>query len=123
MKCRRKRRQVRRTMVIDIVGTEHKACELLQQVTLFVGGSRRANHTNGFPAIAIANLAKLAADVLKGLFPRGGDETSISADERLREPVFVIGKIETVAAFNAEEVAVDSALVAIVAADDFHASI
>ncbi len=41
----------------------------------------------------------------------------------MRQAFFVVSEIERVAAFDAEEVAVDAALVAIVAAHDFHAGI
>ena len=41
----------------------------------------------------------------------------------MRQPVFVIGEIEAVSALDAEEIAVRAALVAIVATNDFHASV
>src|ERR1019366_4706629 len=42
---------------------------------------------------------------------------------RRAEALAVVGEVESIAALDAEEIAVDAALVAIVAAHDFHAGI
>ena len=43
--------------------------------------------------------------------------------ERLRQAILVLGEVERVASFDAEEIAVDPALIAVVTAHDFHAGI
>ncbi len=43
----RKRNVIGRALVIDVVGSEHRARKLLQQVILFVGGVVRADDADG----------------------------------------------------------------------------
>src|ERR1700675_1885050 len=71
----------------------------------------------------VANFAETPADQLERFFPRRRRQLAIVANERRRETFFVVGKIEAVAALDAEKVIVDAALVAIVAANDLHPSI
>src|SRR6202142_3700440 len=71
----------------------------------------------------ITNFAETPANEFERFFPRRRCELAVLADERRREALFVVGKIETVAPLDAEKVIVDAALVAIVAANNFHAGI
>src|SRR5580700_3157678 len=53
------------------------------------------------------------------MFPGGGFEVACGiSNKRLRQAVFTVDKIEAEAAFGAEKVAVDAALVAVVGAND-----
>src|SRR5262245_22377403 len=61
--------------------------------------------------------------MLEGLFPGAWRKASVFPDQRLLQAVFVVDEIEAVTPFDAQEVAVHPALVAIVAANDFHAGI
>src|SRR6478609_10398927 len=61
--------------------------------------------------------------MLNCFFPCGGRELAVFADERLAQAVFVIEIIERVAALDAQKIAVDSALVAVIAANNVHACI
>ncbi len=75
------------------------------------------------PPCCVATSRKLLADQLKGFFPGGGSQAAVFANQRLGKAVFMVGEIERVTALDAEEVAIDAALVAVVAAHDFHAGI
>ncbi len=110
---------VRRTVMIDVVGAENGAGELLQQVRLFVGQAIAADDADGLSAARIAEFAETLADVVERFFPAYGLEFAVGlADQRMRDAVVAIGEVEGVASLVAEEVAVDAALVAVVAADD-----
>src|SRR6185503_4951203 len=110
-------------MVVDAICLQNCARELLQQVIFFVGGAIRADDPNGLTTLLIADVGEVPSDQLKGFFPGGGEEASFFANERLGQAIFVIGKVKSVAALDAEEVAVDAAFVAVVAAHDFHAGV
>ena len=73
-------------------------------------------------ALRIANVFQSPGHVLEGLLPGRGGEAAVGlADERLGETVRMIRKVECVTALDAEEVLIDAALVAVVAAHDLHA--
>src|SRR5205085_11667379 len=74
-------------------------------------------------AVAIANVRKARRDMRNGCFPGRRDEMSIAADERFAQAALVVRKIEGVAALDAQEVAVDAALVTIIAAHDLHSGV
>ena len=57
-------------MVVDVVGAEDGAGELLQQVGLFVGEAVGADDADGLAAAGVAELAELLADVGRGPPPR-----------------------------------------------------
>ena len=109
-------------LVVDVVGLEHRARELLQQVILFVGGAVGADDADGRAAARVANLLQFAGGNAKRVLPRGRFELAGRiANQRLRQAVGALDKVETEAALGAEEVVIDAALVAIVGANDFGA--
>src|SRR5580704_4106765 len=111
-------------VVIDVVGAEHGAREFLQKVVFFVGGAVGADDADGFAALAIADFTELAAGVAQSLFPTDLGELAVGlAHEGLGQTVGVVGKIEGVTALDAQEVAVDAALVAVVAANNLGAAV
>ena len=110
-------------VVINVVGAQHRSRELLQKIIFFVGGAVGADHANRLSAFAVANLAQALADMLNGFFPCSGRELAVFADQRLAQTAWVIEVIKSVAALDAEEIAVNAALVAIIATDDVHAGI
>src|SRR5208337_1721581 len=101
------------------------ARELREQIVLFVRGARRANDADGRAAgvflNSVADLSKALANQLNRFFPRGWHQLAVLADQRLRQPFFTVCKVEGIAALDAKKIAVDAALVAIVAADNLHA--
>src|SRR6185437_10124152 len=101
-------------VMVNVVGAQHGASELLQQAILFVGGTVGADYTNGLSAFAVADLAQTFARMINGFFPGDRDELAVFAHQRLPEPGGMIKKVKAVAAFDAEKITVDSALVAIV---------
>ena len=109
-------------MVIDVVGADHCACELLEEIILLVGGAVGADDADGFRAVLIAEFAEALAGEGEGLFPGDGLEFSICLpNQGRREALDVVGEVEGVATLIAEEVAVDAGLVAVVATDNFRA--
>ncbi len=75
-------------------------------------------------AAALANLAQLGAGVLQRLLPTHFSKLAVRlAQQRLGQAVGMVGKIEGIASLDAEKVAVDAALVAVVAAQDLRAVI
>ena len=66
---------------------------------------------------------KLRATVSIGLRPRDGHESAVAAHHRLLDALGMVGEVEGVASLDAEEIAVDAALVAIVPAHDLHAGV
>src|SRR5439155_5058594 len=96
MKRRSQSREIGRTMMINVVGGKHYARELLQQIIFFVCRSRGTDYPDCLPAIAISNFFKPPADQRKCFFPCRRDKPATVANQRLREAVFMIGKIEGV---------------------------
>src|SRR5450631_800753 len=97
-------------VVVDVVGAEHGAGEFLQEVVFFVGGAVGAENSYGLAALDIADFAQLAAGVRQGLLPTDFCEFAVwLADERLGQAVGVVGKVKSIAAFDAQEVTVDTA--------------
>ncbi len=119
-----KRGIVRGAVMVNIVGADHHPRKLLQQIVLFVGGAVGADDAERFAATLLANLFEAFADVLDCVFPADGLElTILLPDQGLGEAVGAVYEIESEAALDAEEVAVDPALVAIVGAHNRHAFI
>src|SRR5207253_9665614 len=50
-------------------------------------------------------------------------KSAILADQRLREPILMVRKIEGISSLDAQKIAIDSAFVAIVATHNLHAGI
>src|ERR1035437_398727 len=109
--------------MVDVIRLEYDAGKLRKQIIFFVGGAIRPNHADRASAIAIANFAKPFSDQLKSFFPSRRRQLAVLANQRLREALFLMREGESVAAPDAEENVIDPALVAIVAADDFHARV
>ena len=61
---------VGRAVVVDVVGAEDRAGELLQEVGLFVGEAVAADDADGFAAAGVAEFAEFFADVVERLLPR-----------------------------------------------------
>ena len=109
--------------MIDIIGVEHRACELGEKIVLFVSRAIRSDYANRAAAIPIADSSKLATNQLKSIFPCRRRQLAVPANERLRQALLVMHKVKSVATFHAEEIAVDPALVTIVAAHDLRPGI
>ena len=111
-------------VMIDVVGSQHRPGQLLQQVVFLVGGAVGADDADGAAAPALANFAQLGACVLQRLLPTDFGELAVRlAQQRLGQAVGVVGKVKGVASLDAQEVAVDAALVAVVAAQNLRAVI
>ena len=103
-------------VVIDVVGLEHLARELLQVEVLFVGGVVGTDHAEA--AAGGLGLGELLRHGLQGLRPGHFFQLAVDAHQGRLQALGVIVEIEGVASLDAEELAVDAAAVAIVAADD-----
>src|SRR5271165_206065 len=115
--------KVGRAMVINVIGTQHQPREFLQQIVFFVAGAVGTDDTNGSrPAIGQCHL-ELRGDELERLLPRRGYKLAFALDERQLNTVFVVGEVERITSLNAKEVAVDTTLVAVVAAHNLHACV
>src|SRR2546423_1367889 len=122
-KRRSKSREVGSAVMIDVVGLHHYAGKLLKQIIFFVGGAIRTDYTNRLSAIFVANFFEPASHQFKCFFPRRRRQASVLANQRLGDAVFMIGEVESIAALDAEEISVDAALVAVIAANNFRAGI
>src|SRR5579883_331383 len=110
--------------MVNIVGAEHRTCEFLQQIIFFVRGAVRADNTDGLSAFALTNFTEPLRSEINRLTPGGFFELAIGlADERFGQAFRAVGKVKGIAALDAEEVAVDAALVAVVSAHNFHSVI
>ncbi len=56
-------------VVVDVVGAEHRARELLQQVGLFVGEAVAADDADGLAAAGVAELAQASCRRARGRPP------------------------------------------------------
>jgi hypothetical protein len=109
-------------VVVDVVGADDGAGELLEEVIFLVGGAVGADDADAVGTLGVAQLAEACAGEGECLFPGDWLEAAVGLAEQWgREALDAVGEVEAVAAFVAEEVAVHAALVAVVAANDFGA--
>ena len=99
--------------MVDAVGVERCTGELLEEVGFFVGDAGGTDDAR-FPACL-----ELLNNGLQGAGPTDFFELSVHAHERRLETFRMVVEIEGVAAFDAEEFAVDAGAIAVVATDDF----
>src|SRR5690348_13582402 len=64
-----------------------------------------------------------AAHQFKSFLPAGRAELAIFSEQRPGDAFCMVGEIERIAALDTKKVAVDSALVAVVAAHNFHSGV
>ena len=89
---------------------------------ILVCGAVGADHADSLAAAGVTDFAQLFAGVVERCLPANLGQLAIGlANEGLGQPFGVVGKVEGVAALDAEEISVDPALVAVVAANDLHA--
>src|ERR1700682_6301146 len=101
-------------MMVDIIGLQNDARELLQQIAFFIRSSIRAHNPDTLSALMVTNIGHTFPYQHERFFPRRWSKTAILANERLGDAVIVIREIECVAALDTQKIAVDAALVAIV---------
>src|SRR5581483_11037117 len=107
-------------VMINVIGSQRQPGELLQQVALFIAGAVGTDNPDRVLPTTGDCILELCRDQIESLFPSGGVELAIRLNQGLLQAVGMIGEIEGVASLDAEEVAVDAALVAIVAAHNLH---
>ena len=71
----------------------------------------------------VANFSKPFADQFKSFFPSRSRQFAVLANQRLGKAFFMMRKIECIAALDAQEIAINPALVAVVTADNLRASV
>jgi hypothetical protein len=114
--------------VVDVVGAEAGADQLLDEVGLFVRTLRRAESGQRAAAVAITDAAEAGRGALQRLLPGGFAEVGqgiagvgqalgvfrrgVAADQRPHQPVRVRDVVEAEAALDAEPVAVRRAVAA-----------
>src|SRR6185437_11872068 len=123
VKCGSECRKVGCAVMVNIVRSQHHARELLQQVILFVGRASGTDHANRLAAVAIANFLELLSDEFEGFFPRRWNQAPALLHQGLHQAVFVLDEVECVTSLDAEEIAIDATLVAIISANNLHAGI
>src|SRR5579862_8998129 len=106
-------------VMIDIVGAERGAGEAVEQIVFFVGGVIGADHADGGGPVRIADLLEASRNFFERVFPAGGFEFAVAANERLADSFRIVREIEAEASFAAEKLAVNAGMVAIVGAEDF----
>jgi len=109
-------------MMVYIVRLQHHARKLRKQIGFLIRGPRRADHTDPRPASRSRISAKFFP-ISATLLPSGRSEFAILPNQRLRQPFFMIRKIESVASLNTKKVTVRPALVAVIAAHNLHSCI
>src|SRR5579872_1944850 len=120
---RRQGREVRRAVMVDIVGSKNHAREFLQKIIFFVSSTGRADYADRTPALTIKNALEPSSHHLESFFPCRRNQASAFADQGLRQAVFIVCEVESISALNAKKIAINAALVTIVAAHDLHSSI
>src|SRR5579864_146077 len=116
-------REVGRAVMVDVVGVQHHAGKFREQVIFLIRRAARANHADRVSAVFVPNFGEAFANVGERFFPGCGSQLAIFADERLRQPVGMLGEVEGIAALDAEEIIVDPALIAVIATNDLHAGV
>src|ERR1700722_16472233 len=109
--------------MIEVVRLQYSASEFREQVRFFVGSAGRTDHPDRPAAVVVADFRKLLPDQLERFFPCRRSQPAFLADQRLRQSLFVIGKVEPIASLDTKEVSVGATLVAVVPADNFRARV
>src|SRR5262249_39481712 len=107
------------SMMIDVVCAECDASEALEEVVFFVGSAVRADEADRICAVGVADGFEFCSGSLRSFFPRDGKQLIALANERLLDALGMLREVEAEAAFDAEEVAVDTAHVAIIGSNNF----
>src|SRR5439155_17199847 len=105
------------------IGAQCGAGKLLKYVILFISGAVGTDDANGAAAFEIANLLQPFGYMLQRFLPGGGNEVPIPANQWLTQPAGMIEEIKSVAALDAEEITIDAAFVAVIAAHNIHTRI
>src|SRR6266849_826877 len=103
--------------VIDIVGAEAGAHQLLEQISLLVRAFGRAETRERAGAVLVANMLQSRGSTLQRLLPRSGPKVrpgiaridgivdvlrhAVPADHRLGEPLRIVDVVEPEPAFHA----------------------
>src|SRR5258708_25285597 len=110
-------------MGVGVVCAEYRTGELLQEIIFFIRGAIGADYPDCAAALGVTNLLEAAGNVIDNSVPRRAHEFAVTSDQRLGDAILAVCEVECVTALDAEEIAVDSTLVAVVAADDLHAAL
>ncbi len=87
--------------VIDVVGADHRAAQLLDEIVLLVGTLGRAEEGQRIGPALPHDLGELVSDQVEGFIPGGLDELAVLADQRRREPLGVLDIIPPKASLHA----------------------
>src|SRR4029077_16761216 len=110
-------------MMIDVIGLKHGPRKLRKKIVFLVRRAIRPNDADRAPTLLVANFSKPLSDQFKSFFPGRRRQFAVLANQRLGKALFMMRKVESVAVFDAQEIAIDPALVAVVPADDLRASV
>src|SRR5215469_11743475 len=102
--------------MIDVARAQHLPRELLQIEVLFVGGMVGADDAEF--ALSLPNLLELGGYSLQRARPGHFFEMTVYPHERCAQPVRMLVEIEGIASLDAQELAVDAGMIAVIAADD-----
>src|ERR1035441_6633897 len=92
--------------IIDVVGPDHGAGQLLHQEGFFVGAFRRGDEGQRVRTVRDLDLAETAGDQVQSLIPRGFAEAVTLADQRFGEAVLVGDEIPGEFALDARGTAI-----------------
>src|SRR5690606_38635839 len=100
--------------IVDRVGPDHRARELLHQIVLFVGAARRADQRDRLGAVLIANRSQPRGDQIERLVPAGLAELTgfPVLDQRRAQAIVGVGELVGEAALDAGVANVGRALLA-----------
>src|ERR1700675_4234131 len=103
-------------MMIDIIGLKHNPRKFRQQVIFFVGGAIRPNYSDRAAAAGVAYFAKPSADRFESFFPGRRRKLAAFSNQRMCQALLVVREVEGITSLDAKKIAIDAALIAIVAA-------
>src|ERR1019366_1809381 len=83
-------REVGCAMVVDVVGSQYQARELLQQVVLFVRGAVGSDYSDRRRARCRQRFFELRGDEVERLVPLGGNKLAIFLNQRSADALAVV---------------------------------
>src|SRR5580704_17478199 len=102
--------------MIEIVSAKVQPRKKIEKIIFFVRSVVRSDHANRGRTTLIPNLLQSPRDFLEGIFPSGGHQFSIAANQRLSNALRIIREIKSKAPFAAKKFAIDARLIAIICA-------
>src|ERR1700683_5259098 len=104
--------------MIEIVSAKIHSRKTIEKIIFLVRSVVRSDDANRGRPTLTPNLLQSPRDFLEGIFPSGGHQVAIAANQRLSNTLRIIREIKAEPPFAAKKFAIDARLIAIICAQN-----